>query len=427
MLATLFQNYDQFKLQADQPVALYLSIIFGFAFLIAITLRKTEPQKPLSIIQTNQMKGIAIIMVVIQHFYQYVIKDPFDPLAIGQFGYLVGVSVFLILSAFGLSISIEKKGTNNFFSKRLIRVYLPFVLAMLLEVTLNYIFNQQPQDLTHNIGGVLGLVYLDRNMWFINFILFWYLILYIISNLGISNKYKLIALISISIIFIANPKTSVLWNHNAFTFPFGYWLGIKSKYIIDKIDSYATKNITMVSIILTCFLLGFINMYFVEHVNIGILFYILFTLGAVFIFKEKINFSSFSNLNSKFESISIIYIVSVVYIAYFGWFNRFDIIKNIFYSSSCLFNGITVIALFCWIYKWNIYSKFLEFFGKISFELYLLHGMFMYSYDFILFRGNIIITFFVYLGFISLVSLLFNKFNSTILQYSGHRTATSGQ
>jgi peptidoglycan/LPS O-acetylase OafA/YrhL len=54
-------------------------------------------------------------------------------------------------------------------------------------------------------------------------------------------------------------------------------------------------------------------------------------------------------------------------------------------------------------------SLFFNFLGKISFELFLVHGALMYSYDIILFRFPLYFSFFLYLGFIIFLSYLLNK------------------
>ncbi len=63
-------------------------------------------------------------------------------LALGNTGYLSllhhlgfpSVSIFLVLSGYGIFLSVEKKGVNSFFSKRVMRVYIPFVLAMTCKI-----------------------------------------------------------------------------------------------------------------------------------------------------------------------------------------------------------------------------------------------------------------------------------------------------
>jgi peptidoglycan/LPS O-acetylase OafA/YrhL len=85
-------------------ISLHLSLITIFSILFLSTLRKSSTEKPLSIQQTNQAKGLAIIIVIVHHVCVFVLRDPTPLLTLCRIGF-VGVSVFLILSGFGLAIS----------------------------------------------------------------------------------------------------------------------------------------------------------------------------------------------------------------------------------------------------------------------------------------------------------------------------------
>ena len=81
------------------------------SLLILISFRKSVREQPLSILQTNQMKGIAILIIIVSHVAQ----------ALGYPGYLSlfhhlgfpSVAIFLILSGYGIFLSLEKKGLNK--------------------------------------------------------------------------------------------------------------------------------------------------------------------------------------------------------------------------------------------------------------------------------------------------------------------------
>jgi len=86
------------------------------SILILISFRKSVREQPLSILQTNQMKGIAILIIIIVHV----------ALWLGSPGYLSlfsrlgfpSVAIFLVLSGYGIFLSIEKKGLNYFFLQK---------------------------------------------------------------------------------------------------------------------------------------------------------------------------------------------------------------------------------------------------------------------------------------------------------------------
>ncbi|QIU95518.1 acyltransferase family protein [Bacteroides faecium] len=82
----------------------------------------SERVKIFNIYLTNAYRGVAILMVVIQHCAGEFGTNLFTP-----FGG-IGVAIFLILSGFGLSESFKKKGINGFVTKKLWRVWLPYFL-----------------------------------------------------------------------------------------------------------------------------------------------------------------------------------------------------------------------------------------------------------------------------------------------------------
>lgn len=54
-------------------------------------------------------------------------------------------------------------------------------------------------------------------------------------------------------------------------------------------------------------------------------------------------------------------------------------------------------------------SPFLKFIGKYSYEIFLLHGVFMIKYDFILFKGPLFLSFWPYFLSILLLSIIMQK------------------
>ncbi len=118
MLSVLFLNHDYTKIQVDNPIFLNFCLFLGFGFLILASLRKTVSDKSLSVLQTSQMKGLAIIIIIINHLVLHTIESS-QGLKIFADAGAIGVSIFLIFSGYGLSISLDKKGTRNFFSTKI--------------------------------------------------------------------------------------------------------------------------------------------------------------------------------------------------------------------------------------------------------------------------------------------------------------------
>jgi peptidoglycan/LPS O-acetylase OafA/YrhL len=414
-LAILFLNHDfSFnKIKVENPTLLYLFLFLIFTFLIFITLKKTVGDRPLSILQTDQIKGLAIIIIIIHHLSIHTIANKNSAeLLIG----FVGVALFLILSGFGLSLSLEKKGIKNFFSKRFIRVYIPVSLALLIEVILNHILLKNKNNIWIDFLRIFtDINNLDRNYWFIIFLIFWYCIIYLVFWLNLSKKGKIIFLFSTSLIILALSKVLVIGNYNALSFPFGCWLGLNYKFICEKVENLLSKNILLLfTILISCIFVSIISFYLsVISIKNGFMVgVLLLILIIIFIFiyglKKKAKFEN------NIEIISIVLASTFLYFNYFhGWYES-NFYIGIFRSILAVSSAIPILLLVSLLVKFSLYSYFLNFIGKISFELYLIHGMFMYSFDFILFRGNIAVTFFIYFIAICMVSLAFRKINSII-------------
>ena len=113
-IATLFLNHDCTKIKVPSPLLLNLSLFFVFAILTFITIRKTVGDKPLSVLQTNQMKGLAILSIIIGHLSFHTIENTDLSLFLNKFS-PSGLALFLIISGLGISLSLKKKGIKGFF------------------------------------------------------------------------------------------------------------------------------------------------------------------------------------------------------------------------------------------------------------------------------------------------------------------------
>jgi len=76
------------------------------------------------------LKGIAILLVVICHLGNEFTRW-FTPLG------GIGVTIFLILSAYGLEKSYQKNGLRHYWKKRFLAVWVPYVLVELLTAPLH--------------------------------------------------------------------------------------------------------------------------------------------------------------------------------------------------------------------------------------------------------------------------------------------------
>ena len=122
MTAGFLSNYEVQKLTVDNPSILNVLIfmIFGIGSLVSLKKRET---KFLGREQTNQLKGLSILLVVTGHLWMHVTSEKAIPI-VGDYA----VSAFLMLSGYGLTRSSRKKAVRfaSFVRRRLVRVILPY-------------------------------------------------------------------------------------------------------------------------------------------------------------------------------------------------------------------------------------------------------------------------------------------------------------
>ena len=125
--------------------------------------------------ETNQLKGLAILMIIVQHLSQSFgvsIANPLGP---------IGVYLFLFLSGFGLTFSFLKNGRKGYVSKRLLKVYLPYLLILILFFAWQWISSTQSVNCISILRYSLLIDYIQGSYWYLAMILFWYIAFYLLT------------------------------------------------------------------------------------------------------------------------------------------------------------------------------------------------------------------------------------------------------
>ena len=130
----MFQNYEISKLSIPDPVLNNLIILCLLLGMSALRLKKSGSGF-LDRIQTGQLKGLAIVLVVLGHLRVHVSEHPAPTYA------SYAVALFLFLSGFGLTMSSLKKklGVREFFVRRLSRVMVPYWMITLIILIADYL------------------------------------------------------------------------------------------------------------------------------------------------------------------------------------------------------------------------------------------------------------------------------------------------
>ena len=305
-------------------------ILIIFLFLIAVSSDyKYEYDKNVILDKklTSQLKGIAIIFVLIGHMTIMNFLNNYK--AFQNFGSF-GVDIFLILSGYGLYKSYVKKGiSKDFVIKRISTIYIPFIIVVLIEIPFktykqNYYFSYK-QILTFLTGFDIKVT-LDATLWYISFILLWYLIFCIIYRHSKYKKLNILLLFYFSYLFELSkfiPGT-LCWEYSLhyITFPVGVLIATYEKEFIKLVEFNVNKLIIIIL---------FISSLYIHY-----------------IFRSNGNYYWLYDLNI----------------------------------------ALLIIFIGTLLQSLNIMSRFLKFTGEIAFEIYLVENEFMTYYNFPKIIGN---------------------------------------
>ena len=127
---------------------------------------------------SRSLKGFAISIIVLCHLGGYWIRY-FTPLG------GMGVTLFLICSGYGLEKSYEKNGLQQFWTKRIWSVFLPYAV---FEILRRYVFARVGYaSIIEFVQDVTLIKPLFGFGWYLNYLLIWYLFFYL-SRLLIKNR-----------------------------------------------------------------------------------------------------------------------------------------------------------------------------------------------------------------------------------------------
>lgn len=98
-MLNFLQNYEINKLSIGHPDTTNVIILMILAILIVVSVRKKSTTF-LDISQTNQAKGLAILLIIIGHLWVHISKS--KPALVWSDS---GIALFLILSGYGLTRS----------------------------------------------------------------------------------------------------------------------------------------------------------------------------------------------------------------------------------------------------------------------------------------------------------------------------------
>ncbi len=311
------------------------TIVFAVIFfaIVIVSLRKKEGNDVFPLETTNELKGFAMIAIILSHIGYFLTRQT-DFLF--PFSIYAGVSVdlFLFLSGFGLAISALKKqlSIQEFYKKRISKLFVPLWIVLGLCLVADYFVLHQTYPLQDTVLNFFGIfrhadLYHDINspLWYITWTLFYY----ILFPFFFSQKRPVLSALGLYIAGWLLLQTALpvsdgvlgLYKVHQVAFP----LGVLAAALMQKYAATVQKFLethTWRRISLTLVLGGFV--YFGLHSLVG-KGYIVEQAGSIF---------------------------------------------------------LMVLCLLAFLFK-KIQFRALSIFGMFSYEIYLLHWPLLYRYDFL--------------------------------------------
>lgn len=242
-----------------------LLVLIGLALLSFI--RMGQPSEKSTIFDklcTKELKGAAIILVILGHMS---IDGHISIIPNMMYAGAWGVTLFLILSGFGIAKSYLNNGTNiSTLVGRIKWFLIPYSVITLVWIIIDCLYLGQSYSAKTILLALMGINIgsgIDASMWYISIILFWYVIFYILFRLPLKNYIKVLLLFCFSYVIYKGYFNAYLldssynWQLSAFSFPLGVSLALYS----GKIKNYLReKNWGYLLLILAT---GFLSIFFI--------------------------------------------------------------------------------------------------------------------------------------------------------------------
>ena len=353
-------NYESLKLTVQNPEYINLLILVFILCVCFASIRRTNAQRILSKDQTNQLKGLAIITVILGHLWVH---------AVGIIPKLIyggeAVAMFLILSGYGLTSSCGNRKVQHgaYITARIRRVMIPYWIITVILVTLDYFLLSRTYNMQDIVMTMLGVNvtiqtrYIDYVRWFITFILIWYAC-YLLAASFLSDKMRVLSLYVIAaVFFLADYYVLHMGFYQFAAFPVGCTLGLYYDQIEKSLSRKPLRYLVLAAFVLSGTIIYKIMLSSVLH-------------------------SSMPTIVGKAldEAIGILFCLAVITV--------FGTLGIIGYRSMIL----------CYL-------------GIISYELFMLHGAFLIKYNPIIIRNETLLpyTFILFLLCITVIAWIANR------------------
>lgn len=330
-MQNIFHNYEIIKLPVQHPDMTNLLIFVMFICVALFTMRRSaEPFELLGREQTEQIRGIAILCIIIGHLWWHLAEN--KPYAVFS---SEAVSIFFLFSGFGLAMSSKTKKLTlrSFIGRRVRRVMMPYWLVTILILSLDFLLLGRTYPLKDVVLTMLGInlsattKYIDYVRWFITSLLLWYIVFYIAASKLKCGMMNISLFLCAVFFFFADHYITPFFKYHVFAFPLGCLIAC----YYDPVRNAAGNHSR----------------------------FMLFSAAPLFLYviAHKVWIADYLTINAPHLLIKMITEINGLLFSY------------------CL------IVVMMFISQRRYYSVFLKWTGKYSYELFLLHGAFLVRYN----------------------------------------------
>lgn len=117
-----------------------------------------------------------------------------------------GVGLFLFLSGYGIHESYKKSGLCDYWTKRLSKIYLPYIIVMASEILIDTFFFGKKYSEVSVLKVFLGGERIDGTMWYIFYLILFYAAFWIIYKVRKEDSY-----FNIGCLFLYGILLAILW------------------------------------------------------------------------------------------------------------------------------------------------------------------------------------------------------------------------
>ncbi len=285
----------------------------------------------------NKIRGLLSVLIVIHHLslnirYAFILK------AFSIIG-IVCVAIFFFYSGYGLMLNYSKCDNylKSFFSKRLMKIILPYLVSMLMTwlgyLLIKYKFT--PREMLNSIFDGNPFV---RYSWYVLTIIVLYIVFFLSGKIFKSPKKMLGGIFIGTLLYSVVVISKFSWGNWTINSCFSFLFGAAASIYQERAQKILCPNKKYAML----------------------LFAVFFLCGSMIVFKF---------LNGGFILNQII---------------KFPEIADYLLTKPLLIIGMNVLCFvliilsFWWLRKIKLNDKVFLFLGKISFNIYLYHGLIMY-------------------------------------------------